>query len=177
MSKIIELAKKLKALAEQGVGGEKINAQKMLAALCEKHSIDPALLDEEKRARHYFDATAITDQLLNHIIWKVCGGKQTIYKSKAKKYGAVAEVTDAQRLEILAYYSVYAPALKAALKDLQTAFVIKNRIWSDDEDSEEEPEERKPETPESRAETRRLLALAEGLESTPFHKQLGESKK
>jgi hypothetical protein len=175
MSKIIELAKKLKALAEQGVGGEKVNAQKMLSALCEKHNINPASLDEEKRTSYFFPATYTTETLMNQIIWKVCGSKQSLYGHRHKKYGSWAEVTEAQRLEILAYYSVYARALKTALKDLEAAFVQKNNIFSDDEDDEEQ--EPQPLTPAEQAEQFRIAQLAEGLEHTPVYKQLGRGKK
>ena len=175
MNKIIELAKKLKALAEQGVGGEKLNAQKMLAALCEKHSIDPASLDEEKRTNHFFPATYNTEALMCQVIWKVCGSKQKLYGHRHKKYGSWAEVTEAQRLEILAYYSVYARALKTALKDLESAFIQRNNIFpTDDEDEEQED---KPLTAAEKAEQFRISQLAEGLEATPVYKQLGEGRK
>jgi hypothetical protein len=39
MNKIIELAKKLKALSTQGFGGEKINAEKMLQKIMVKHNL------------------------------------------------------------------------------------------------------------------------------------------
>ncbi len=39
MDKIIELAKKLKALSERGEGGEKLNADRMLKDLMNKHDI------------------------------------------------------------------------------------------------------------------------------------------
>ena len=49
MSKYIELAKKLKALADRGIGGEKINAEKMLNALMKKHKISIEDIEGEKQ--------------------------------------------------------------------------------------------------------------------------------
>ncbi len=48
MSKIITLAKKLHALAERGVGGEKINAEYKLKELCQKHNISLDDLESEE---------------------------------------------------------------------------------------------------------------------------------
>lgn len=39
MEKYIELAKKLKELADRGTGGEKVNAEQQLTRLMEKHGI------------------------------------------------------------------------------------------------------------------------------------------
>ncbi len=46
--KIIDLAKKLKALAEKGVGGEKMNAERMLSDLMKKHKITEADINGEE---------------------------------------------------------------------------------------------------------------------------------
>jgi len=47
MKNKIELAKKLKALAERGFGGEAKNAAELLKTLCIKHGIDILLLESE----------------------------------------------------------------------------------------------------------------------------------
>lgn len=54
MSKIIELAKKLKALADRGVDGEKDNAEMKLRALMEKHNLTEADLESEQVKIHPF---------------------------------------------------------------------------------------------------------------------------
>ena len=43
----LELLQKIKALAEKGQGGEKINAQKILAQLMEKYNISETELSDE----------------------------------------------------------------------------------------------------------------------------------
>lgn len=177
MNKILELAKKIKALADQGVGGEKLNAQKMLAALCAKHGIDIDELEErETVATHTFIATKLTEKLLDQIIWKVCGGKTKLYEPGRKRYGTRIECTEAQRLEILALYSIYSRALAKAVEDVKRAFIQANDIFptGDDEDDDEEEDTR---TPEQRAEDKRIALLSMGLERTPVFKGLGTGSK
>ena len=48
------LLKKVRALAEHGVGGEAENAEKLLARMMKKYGISEAELDEETRVRHDF---------------------------------------------------------------------------------------------------------------------------
>lgn len=48
------LLKKIRALAEHGVGGEAENAEKLLARMMKKYGISEAELDEETRVRHDF---------------------------------------------------------------------------------------------------------------------------
>lgn len=46
------LLKKVRALAEHGVGGEAENAEKLLARMMKKYGISEEELDEETRVRH-----------------------------------------------------------------------------------------------------------------------------
>lgn len=46
--------KKVKALAERGIGGEKEAAQKLLAALCAKYGISEEEISEEKKYEYFF---------------------------------------------------------------------------------------------------------------------------
>lgn len=46
------LLKKIRALAEHGVGGEAENAEKLLARMMKKYGISEAELDEETRGLH-----------------------------------------------------------------------------------------------------------------------------
>ena len=54
MSKNIELAKKLKALADKGIGGEKSNAEAMLNNLMKKHNITIEEIEGEKLMDFFF---------------------------------------------------------------------------------------------------------------------------
>lgn len=49
------LLKKIRALAERGVGGEADNAEEILRRLMEKYGVSEDELDEEERRRHDFE--------------------------------------------------------------------------------------------------------------------------
>lgn len=72
-----DLLRKLKALAEKGVGGEKINAQKKLEALMQKNGITEDELDEETAIECLFNISGIRERrLLMQIIYKVLEASQ-----------------------------------------------------------------------------------------------------
>jgi hypothetical protein len=169
MDKILALARKLKALAEQGVGGEKVNAQKMLLDLCKKHNINPDTLDQEKRKRHTFIGTRLTEAILVSVVAKVCGRKREQYQPHKKKYGVQVDVSEAERLEILALYGIYARAYERTLSDMETAFIFKNDIFPPDDDDDEE----EPQTEEDKEQSYRIIQLMGGLERTQVQRELG----
>lgn len=54
LEKIRELIKKVKALADKGVGGESISAKEKLKTLCEKYGLDQKELDDIDEKKDYF---------------------------------------------------------------------------------------------------------------------------
>ena len=66
-TKILERAKKLKALADRGVGGEQVNAKDMHDKYCIKHDILPDEVESCKsQSSEYFDMT--DEQFLHQMI-------------------------------------------------------------------------------------------------------------
>lgn len=75
-----DLVHKLKALAEKGVGGEKINARKKLEALMQKNGITEDELDEQTLIECVFDYSSVRERrLLGQIAYKVLDSKRNIY--------------------------------------------------------------------------------------------------
>lgn len=69
------LLKKIRALAEHGVGGEAENAEKLLARMMKKYGISEAELDEETRVRHDFTYHGGEEKkILKQVVYKVTGG-------------------------------------------------------------------------------------------------------
>ena len=64
--KILETAKKIKALAERGIGGEMGNAKVMLAEYMKKHNISESELEDFKGTVNY--ATLTDEQFMAEII-------------------------------------------------------------------------------------------------------------
>lgn len=75
-----ELLRKLRALAEQGVGGEKLNAQKKLEEMLKKYNISDKELDEETVELYHFKVRGERERLLiAQIMYKVCNRKDNIF--------------------------------------------------------------------------------------------------
>ena len=53
-NKIIELAKKIKALAEKGKGGERNAAKEKLERICEKYNISPDEISTSDESKDYY---------------------------------------------------------------------------------------------------------------------------
>ena len=74
MSNKAELLKKIKALADRGVDGERESAQTLLTRLMEQYGISETDLEEERRETAWFRYSQETERrLLNQIIYMVTG--------------------------------------------------------------------------------------------------------
>lgn len=136
MSKHVELAKKLKALADKGIGGEKTNAQKMLSALLKKHKLTLKDIEEEKKSLHYFKITSDKAQLLHQIIGFVNHDLRfwgeipaaTIKKLKMKG-NFFTECTVAEFIQIEAMFEFYSRLYESELNVFFHAFVAANSLY------------------------------------------------
>lgn len=128
-SKILELAKKLKALSEQGVGGEKINAQKMLAAIMKKHNLTIEDIEGEKKEFAYFKVGVLQSMIWAQVVSSVIGAKFDTYVSKKKRGYRIIKVTAFQAVEIQFRYDFYWKLFKEELQVFKAAFIAKNNIY------------------------------------------------
>lgn len=72
LEKIKELIKKVKALADKGVGGESLSAKEKLKILCQKYNIDEKELEVEDTKEYYFILRDINErELLKNIVCMV----------------------------------------------------------------------------------------------------------
>lgn len=129
MSNKAELLKKIKALADRGVDGERESAQTLLARLMEQYGISETELEEERRETAWFPYSQETERrLLNQIIYMVTGAGGfgcvgTYSGRKRKKMGT--ECTAAERLEIEANYAFFRAAMEEELEIFYSAFACK----------------------------------------------------
>ena len=91
------LLRKVRALAEHGVGGEAENAEKLLARMMKKYGISEEELDEETRVRHDFTYHGGEEKkILRQVVYKVTGGYtyELVYTASGRKVrtqlGAIA---------------------------------------------------------------------------------------
>ena len=104
----IELGKKLLALAEKGIGGEKENAKKMLDDLMKKHSISiDDLTDNISKQREFVVKEKSHHKILAQIIFKVLNVNSIKYGESKNGKKAFADLTDYQFLEVSMLYDFY----------------------------------------------------------------------
>lgn len=129
----IEKLKKIKALAERGIGGEKETAMRMYEELKTKYEI----ADDETNmtTTHWFRyKDALEEKLLCQIFYKVTGDT-TGYayagrRANTKKRGC--DCTEAEALEITLLFSFYKEELKKELNVFIVAFYNANSLFPDD---------------------------------------------
>lgn len=174
MSKYIELAKKLKALAEQGVGGEKLNAEKMLSDFLRKHNISINDIELDMKNEYWFKVnTDYEKRLLSQISKNVNNDTKIYYveSKNVKKYklegNFMVECSVSDYIETKSKYEFYKPLMESEMKVFYEAFIQANKLWVNTPDSEE-----KEYTKEELKELRRTLEMASNIKKGEFHKQI-----
>lgn len=81
------LLKKIRTLAERGVGGEAENAEKLLAHMMEKYDISEDELDADIRERNDFEYHGKEQKkILRQVVYKVTGGNAyELYYARARR--------------------------------------------------------------------------------------------
>lgn len=129
-----DLLKKLQALAERGVGGEKEGAQKKLKQLMKKYNIEEVDLSEDIEEDHdfrYHDEFEM--KILHQLFYKIVPE----YRKKAYtyKYGVGSKstygivCTKAQALQIQIEYEFYRELWKEEVWFFMSAFIQKHNIF------------------------------------------------
>lgn len=138
-----ELLQKLKALADQGVGGEKINAQRKLAALMRKYNIsDEDISDELTQPCEFKYKGARERALLRQVIYKVTNQRNAIYGFRYTRTGRPVnnmlgcDATKAQKLEIDFLFDFYKLLYKKEEETFYSAFIQKHAIFGQLKDGE-----------------------------------------
>jgi hypothetical protein len=170
MSKYIELAKKLKALADQGVGGEKTNAEEQLKKLLRKHRISLSELEVNFSEWRKFKLKRgfKSNDLFFQVAASVFNTSNFTYRGHG---GSISlNCTPEQMIEIECKYNFYYTAFKTDASLFYRAFVQRNHIVPSNstkligEMSEKEQEE-----------ALRMLKMAKSLDVHSFHKQLEQT--
>lgn len=166
--KLQDILRKLKALADKGIEGEKENAEKALRRLADKHGIDLSTLDDDARSFYEFNVKK-HPALFYQIAANVLATKQWRTYKVGKTRGI--ECTKYQAIEIEAKYDFYCKEYDKDLKVFYKAFVHKNDLGVSVQ-SDDEPKEL---TREQKEEELRVSWMMEGLERKKYHKQLSHN--
>lgn len=129
-----EKLKKIKALAERGVGGEKETAMRMYQELLEKYELEESEVLEDLVTLHWFGyKTELEEELLTQIFYKVTGSleyKRYVGKlQRRKKRGC--DCTELEAIEIKLLFDFYRKELKRELKAFMIAFHQGNDLYPD----------------------------------------------
>lgn len=133
---LVSKLKKIQALAERGVGGEKESAQKKLKKLLKDNNMTEADLNEEKQNYYLFSYSGAPyrKRLLGQILYKVLGHKSNfkMYHSyhTRNKFGIYC--TPAQKLEIDLDYEFYSSIFETEVDLLLSAFIQKQDLFPED---------------------------------------------
>ena len=127
--KTIQRIKKLQALAERGVGGEKTTAQKKLAKLLKDNGINS--LDELQKEEYEYTIFSYNGKheikLLRQCMYKVMGAKsdRTAYKPYGRRQKIGIYCTKAQKIEIELEFEFYRNVFydKFNERDMKIAFM------------------------------------------------------
>lgn len=138
MNKYIELAKKLKALADKGVGGEKLNAKNMLDSLLKKHGLTIDDIEIEKESEYFFKLKPDEHRLWNQIVHSVrndikCYGK--FPQKDIKQIGLSGNYciisTLAEYIEIEAKFKIFMRLYRDELNIFYHSFCTANNLLVD----------------------------------------------
>ncbi len=131
--KLVKRLQKLHALAVQGVGGEKENADTLLQKLLKKHNltVNDIMADEEKERRYCYK-TAFDKQLIAQIAYIF---KDDVFVSSKHKEISVC-VNDYEHVQILEMIDFHLQNFRAErkviLKSLLTGYIQKHKLFPTD---------------------------------------------
>ena len=131
--KIILKLKKIKALAEEGIGGEKNAAAAIYKKLLSELDVSPEELNyimSEVRSYYFKFCNSMEERLLGQIAYKVIGSGRYYLQNSGKKIRL--ECTEIEASEIQMLFNLYRKKLKEDLEIFFSAFVHRQNIFPDE---------------------------------------------
>ena len=163
---------KLLALAQRGIGGEAVNARKMLESAMTRAGLTLDDLADGKRSDQAWSFCGSTERkLLGQILWTVLGNDRTVFKYRGgRRLGA--EVTPEERVRIDMLWSAHRRSLRKEIDLLFRAYIHAQRLFPKDAPKAEDREL----TEDEQRRLERMAAMAMGIERVHLHPQLSNMK-
>lgn len=170
-----ELLKKLQALAERGVGGEKIGAQKKLVQLMKKYGIEDTDLSEDKEDDYDFKYhNQFERKLLIQIFYKIVPDFTShvyVYRrGKGNKSAYCMRCTKAQALQIQIEFEFYSALWEEEAAFFLEAFIQKHKIFGKRRD------DGRNETEMTREEIERMMAAMSAMQDKSMMPMIEEKE-
>lgn len=160
-----EQLRKIAALAEGGVGGERENARALLARLCERHGVSPeTLLDETPTEIVELAFKGDLEKgLLMQVLIFVCQRRDVRWGALRRGHVS-ALLSKAEAIDAVACWQHYRKLWCAEVKLFRSAFIHKHDLFG--------PPSDKPVsiTSESLARSRRLVEMMRGVGGTTWQR-------
>lgn len=179
MESIIERARKVLALAEQGVDGEAKAAKLALEALLKKHGLTIEDLKNEKRERREFSIKNRNEVLIfNHCILNMFGHDSVVwdrhYTYKRDYRHIYAEMTDIEYLDFKPFFEFhilqFRKELKKMLDAITSAYVNKHNLFDSNPTSDQDDQKTKTDMQKLYM----IMLVMDSMESSSYHKTLSE---
>lgn len=165
--KIIAKLKKIMALADGGVGGEKETAERMLQSALKRHGISRDELIGDKISTHWFKIEYHHRRLAFQLAYKVIGHRNYgVWSNKAKRGKTGLDMTDAQAVEFEVSLEIYAKALDKHRELSYRAFIQANDLFGDPDPNEE--------APKWTEEDDKIARMAAGLDAVEVQQRIGK---
>jgi len=167
MEKKKALLLKLKALAERGEGGEKINAEETLKRLMVRYGYTAEELESEEKVECVFRYRTIRERkLLLQILLKVTNESDVSFFKRGKEQNkARSMLTAEQSMEVEMLFDFYRHLYVKEENTLFVAFVQKHNLFKV-MDEDDEP------TEVSKEEWKKIAAMASGMDDASPHRQI-----
>lgn len=167
----IELAKKLKALADRGEGGEKFNADAKLKELMKKHGITEEQLLETTRSIKIFPVQRKHEKIFIQMVASIIGSKR-VYNSRRSRKAPIyyIELTTSEELEIRAQFDFWSRVYDEEMSIFVEAFIQRHQLVPHDTKSDST----KDMTAQERKRMRKMFDMAQAIEERTFTRDLPE---
>jgi len=172
MEKYINLAKKLKQLAERGIGGEKYNVEIKLKELMMKYNLRIEDIEGEKEDFHTFNFEPHNKKLFFQVASTLLGSDYDTYSLGGKKIknNVILKLTVAQAIEIRAKFDFYLTVFNEEYEVFYSAFIYSQRLYPPD--SNKNNESKNNESAEDKAKILKIANMAITMDKKSFHKQI-----
>jgi len=169
--------RKLRELAERGVGGEKENAKRLLTAICQKYNINP---DEVGRKAHGVlrprKILIRDDNEMGIFVQVIARFSGHFDRASGLRYGdrkgasvfkhvVLTELDDLEWAEVSEAWRFFRKLFDEEKKTLANAIIVRHNLYNQNPEKKNRPEE----TDEEIEERRRAARMAHGLSDKNFN--------
>jgi hypothetical protein len=124
-NKTIELARKIKALADSSEGGEQLSAIEHLTRFMKKHNLTTEDIESETLHNFYF----YLEQAERRLFFQIAASEIADFGIEVIKGGVCMKLENATGVLFRAKYDFYKKKYKEQEAVFYTAFISKNDLW------------------------------------------------